>query len=131
MHCRIKHWDSFAGSAAVFIQGRYSHNIDLYFPLVHVQLRTHIQESLSPPSAVKHWKPESTAFSSEPQPCVSERERVFVISDAETERACESLPVLMDINTRSHEESRKCLRGCVMPSLITAHVAFTHSHCVC
>lgn len=87
---------------------------------------THTQ-SLSPPSAVKHWEPRSGAFSSEWRPCLRERERVFVISDPETERAVESLPGLMDISTWSHEGSRKrhrkCLRGCVMPSLITASVA--------
>lgn len=40
---------------------------------VHVHL--HSLESLSPPSAVKYWEPRSTAFSSERQLCVWERER--------------------------------------------------------
>lgn len=104
----------------------------LFFLLVHA----HTSKCAPPRKAYLHhrlWNTRSPSLllSGQSDKCERGRERergwAFVISDPETERAVESLTGLMDISTWSHEESRKhhrkCLRGCVMLSLITAHVA--------
>lgn len=55
------------------------------------------------------------------------RERAPLCYQTLGQKKLSSVPGLMDISTWSHEESRKrhrkCLRGCVMPTLITVRVA--------
>lgn len=90
---------------------------------VHVRLRT--LGSLSPPS----FKTKSSGLLPLVQSanCVRKRESLCDIRAWDRKRAVESLTGLMHISTWSCEKSRKryrkCLRGCVMLSLITAHVA--------